>query len=229
MCLITHKKYCAFFRGLRGNFSTSLPVLLSWLHTLQGQWGPPLVRGGWWWLIFGCEQVETLRRAEAAPVAVQAGGWAGLLQQGQYCGRRGQLLPCASSAWRRRRRDKGSTFFSLRMSFLAASYSGKGPWAHKAGGFQEGWRCLLWVTIFHWPELSPLCQAPAHPPSGIQWAWISLWYSVYKYTRLSKALGFMMELGQHFYLRYLNTLFWIQGTDLEYPDCVKNIASPSKP
>lgn len=192
----------------------------------QGQWGPHWRGGGWWWLIFGCEHVETLRGAEATPLAMQAGDGAGLLQQRECHRRRGWLLPCASSAWSRRR--DGAARFSTwgwvfgSLLFRQGSLSPHGWWL-------PGRLKMPPLSHHLWPELSPLCQFQLTPLLATQWAWISLCYSVYKCTGFSKALGFMLELGQHFYLRYLNTLFWIQDTDLQYPGYVKNIPSPSKP
>lgn len=122
VCLITHKKYCGFFRGLRGNFSTatSCPAQLI-ADAAEGQPWPAGVT--WWWLIFRDPQ----EKRGCSPGRADRWDGAGLLPAAAVAweDRATAPAPCASST-NRRRRDGSSTFFSLRMSFLAASYSGKG-------------------------------------------------------------------------------------------------------
>lgn len=129
VCLITHKKYCGFFRGLQGDFSAALPCPAQLIaHAAEGQRWPGGSRGCWLISSFalGVSMLRPSGEEGLLPWPCRQVGWssAGAAPAPVPPPHGGEMGAAGFSAWV--------------MSFLAASYSGKGPSAHMGHGFQEG-------------------------------------------------------------------------------------------
>lgn len=195
MCLITHKKYCGFFRRQGGNFSADLARSVQMIADAAGEQRWPGGVAAWrrdfepW---RGREPAHTFMRRELSSLALRwrAAEWEGavLLQAVwvAWAGGEAASIPHAFPSARRRRRgwqhiQAGDGFASwcVWKPVLMPPHVGWRPPNPSASWHQEGWRCSLCLLVgtFHSHEPSSPCQAPSGSPAHLLaclWAAASL-------------------------------------------------------